>query len=72
MTLPDPKIIDLINAKKDGDDPFTSLEFFPPRSEEGVIVRSIKKIQTSLEDMMREIHSCKHSHTPSLTHILSP
>jgi hypothetical protein len=41
MTSPDPKIIDLINTKKEGDVPFTSLEFFPPRSEEGVTVRPI-------------------------------
>ena len=39
MASPDPKIIDLLNAKKEGDAPFTSLEFFPPRTEEGVTVR---------------------------------
>lgn len=32
---PDPKIIDLISKNADGT-PFTSLEFFPPRTEEGV------------------------------------
>ncbi|KAI2512196.1 Methylenetetrahydrofolate reductase [Fragilaria crotonensis] len=32
----DPKIIDLLNQKKEGDLPFPSLEYFPPRSDEGV------------------------------------
>ena len=41
MASPDPKIIDLLNAKTEGDAPFTSLEYFPPRSEEGVAVRSV-------------------------------
>eukprot|EP00545_Synedropsis_sp_CCMP1620_P009726 CAMPEP_0119003432 /NCGR_PEP_ID=MMETSP1176-20130426/555_1 /TAXON_ID=265551 /ORGANISM="Synedropsis recta cf, Strain CCMP1620" /LENGTH=402 /DNA_ID=CAMNT_0006955033 /DNA_START=25 /DNA_END=1233 /DNA_ORIENTATION=- len=33
---PDPKIIDLFNAKKEGDAPAASLEFFPPRTDDGV------------------------------------
>lgn len=32
----DPKIIDLIKSRKESDGPFTSLEYFPPRTEEGV------------------------------------
>ncbi len=35
---PDPKIIDLISEKK-ADGILTSLEYFPPRTEEGVKVR---------------------------------
>ena len=38
-----PKIIDLINAHKDGEAPCTSIEFFPPRTEDGVKVRSQKQ-----------------------------
>jgi hypothetical protein len=38
--MADPKIIDLLNQKKEGDKPFASLEYFPPRSEEGVKVGS--------------------------------
>jgi hypothetical protein len=33
----DPKIIDIISQKKEG--PYVSLEYFPPRSAEGVKVR---------------------------------
>eukprot|EP00568_Trieres_chinensis_P006877 CAMPEP_0183299732 /NCGR_PEP_ID=MMETSP0160_2-20130417/6379_1 /TAXON_ID=2839 ORGANISM="Odontella Sinensis, Strain Grunow 1884" /NCGR_SAMPLE_ID=MMETSP0160_2 /ASSEMBLY_ACC=CAM_ASM_000250 /LENGTH=428 /DNA_ID=CAMNT_0025462031 /DNA_START=201 /DNA_END=1487 /DNA_ORIENTATION=+ len=33
---PDPKIIDLLNKRAQADGPFASLEFFPPRTEEGV------------------------------------
>ena len=35
-----PKIIDLIKKKDDGSKPFVSIEFFPPRTETGVKVRS--------------------------------
>jgi len=35
-----PKIIDLIKNKEDGSKPFISIEFFPPRTETGVKVRS--------------------------------
>jgi hypothetical protein len=38
MMAADPKIIDLLNAKKEGDAPFASLEFFPPRTDDGVQV----------------------------------
>jgi hypothetical protein len=38
MSEANPKIIDLIKAKKAGSPPATSLEFFPPRTEEGVKV----------------------------------
>jgi hypothetical protein len=45
---PDPKIIDILRSKKPDDDnnnnnnkPFVSLEYFPPRSEEGVTVRAL-------------------------------
>jgi len=33
---PDLKIIDLLNARKENDAPFTSIEYFPPRTEDGV------------------------------------
>lgn len=37
--MADPKIIDLIKAREgEGQGPFTSLEFFPPRTDEGVKV----------------------------------
>lgn len=35
----DPKIIDLIKQKQAGNKPFASIEYFPPRTEEGVKVR---------------------------------
>lgn len=35
----DPKIIDIISQKKDS--PYVSLEYFPPRSAEGVKVRGV-------------------------------
>jgi hypothetical protein len=38
MTTTDPKIIDLLQNKKDGDI-LVSLEYFPPRTEAGVQVR---------------------------------
>ena len=34
-----PKIIDLIKKKENGSKPFVSIEFFPPRTEQGVKVR---------------------------------
>lgn len=40
--MADAKIIDLIKEKKEGDKPFISLEFFPPRTDEGVKVRTRK------------------------------
>ena len=61
MTSPDPKIIDLINTKKEGDVPFTSLEFFPPRSEEGVTVRPInEKYKMNLQNEKRKINRSIH------------
>ena len=33
------KIIDLIKAKEEGSKPFISIEFFPPRTADGVKVR---------------------------------
>jgi 5,10-methylenetetrahydrofolate reductase len=38
MATIDPKIIDLLNQEKNGKVP-VSLEYFPPRTEEGVKVR---------------------------------
>ena len=38
MTQADPKIIDLIKAKEENSKPFSSIEFFPPRTEVGVKV----------------------------------
>jgi hypothetical protein len=40
MISPDPKIIDLLNESKDEETP-VSLEYFPPRTEDGVKVCSI-------------------------------
>ena len=38
--MADPKIVDLIKAREGEDQgPFTSLEFFPPRTDEGIKVR---------------------------------
>jgi hypothetical protein len=37
---PNPKIIDLIQKKQAGSKPFVSIEFFPPRSDDGVKVRN--------------------------------
>jgi hypothetical protein len=34
----DPKIIDLLKERQEGSKPFVSIEFFPPRSEDGVKV----------------------------------
>jgi len=40
MDIPaDPKIIDLLKAREEGSKPFVSIEFFPPRSADGVTVR---------------------------------
>ena len=38
MSSADPKIIELINAQKKEGNVLTSLEYFPPRTEEGVKV----------------------------------
>jgi hypothetical protein len=38
MTSPDPKIIDLLNEKKQNGEILVSLEYFPPRTETGVQV----------------------------------
>lgn len=39
MSAADPKIIDIISKEKEG--PYISLEYFPPRSAEGVKVRAV-------------------------------
>ena len=40
--MADPKIVDLIKARESEDQgPFTSLEFFPPRTDEGIKVRAL-------------------------------
>ena len=44
MTSPDPKIIDLIKERCGQGEAVTSLEYFPPRTEEGVKVRLIPGI----------------------------
>lgn len=36
----DPKIIETLSKKEDGSKPFVSIEFFPPRSDVGVKVRT--------------------------------
>jgi hypothetical protein len=39
MDIPaDAKIIDLLKKREEGSKPFVSIEFFPPRSEDGVTV----------------------------------
>ncbi len=45
---PDLKIIDLINARKLEGDSFTSIEYFPPRTEDGV------KVRDSMNDHSKE------------------
>jgi len=40
----DPKIIDLLQKREDGSKPFVSIEFFPPRSDEGVKVRAYDRL----------------------------
>jgi hypothetical protein len=37
--MADPKIIDLIKQKQADSKPFASIEYFPPRTEDGVKVR---------------------------------
>ena len=44
----DPKIIDIISKEKEG--PYVSLEYFPPRSAEGVKVRLSSKNVPSHHD----------------------
>jgi hypothetical protein len=41
VLAPDLKIIDLVNARKLDGAPFTSIEYFPPRTEDGVKVREV-------------------------------
>jgi hypothetical protein len=41
MDMPaDPKIIDLLKKREEGSKPFVSIEFFPPRSDDGVKVNA--------------------------------
>ena len=49
---PDPKIIDLINARGEDEVPFTSLEFFPPRTEEGVTVRTYVPMNLAVKTLL--------------------
>ena len=46
-----PKIIDLIQKKEAGSKPFVSIEFFPPRTDTGVKVRT-DFMTNGLDDMM--------------------
>jgi len=57
MASPDPKIIDLLNAKTEGDAPFTSLEYFPPRSEEGVanLYSRMERMKTTLHPLFTDV-----------------
>ena len=50
-----PKIIDLIKKKENGSKPFVSIEFFPPRTEQGVKVRLclLCRVPTHLLSMMQ-------------------
>jgi len=51
MTSPDPKIIDLINAKKESGESLVSLEYFPPRTEDGV-----KNLNNRMERMRKNLN----------------
>lgn len=46
-----PKIIDLIKKKENGSKPFVSIEFFPPRTEQGV-----KNLYSRMERMKKSIN----------------
>ena len=50
MTSPDPKIIDIIKEKCGKGEAITSLEYFPPRTEEGVKVRVETPISFSIDE----------------------
>lgn len=57
--MADPKIVDLIKAREGEDQgPFTSLEFFPPRTDEGIKVRAC----SSLLFVLLPVHVfvCRH------------
>ncbi len=43
---PDPKIIDLLNNPPPNGTPYISLEYFPPKTEEGVMVRVTKRVRS--------------------------
>lgn len=46
-----PKIIDLIKSKEAGSKPFVSIEFFPPRTDDGVKVRRMNSNDRRLEGL---------------------
>lgn len=53
---PDPKIIDLIQKESPDGKPYVSIEFFPPRSEEAVQVRTNEHNST-----LKVIYAHSHS-----------
>ena len=57
-TSPDPKIIDLLKAKKEGSKPFASIEFFPPRTEVGVKVCNFGSFLSQLMFVLLLEKSC--------------
>ena len=63
--MADPKIVDLIKAREGEDQgPFTSLEFFPPRTDEGIKVRAC----SSLLFVLLPVFVCRHGCCECLDH----
>jgi hypothetical protein len=55
------KIIDLIKAKDPESKPFVSIEYFPPRTEDGVKVRREQWMDIG-DSFFRRIHLTQFSH----------
>ena len=57
MDMPaDPKIIDLLKKREEGSKPFVSIEFFPPRSDDGVkvnLLRTFRRSSSATDFVMR-------------------
>jgi hypothetical protein len=51
-TPADAKIVDLLKKREEGSKPFVSIEFFPPRTEVGVTVRSDEMSSSLGEDIV--------------------
>ena len=65
---PNPKIIDLITPGTEDGTPFVSLEYFPPRTEEGVKVRFVPKRP---KDTYRTVRSSCRKETSLCCHLTS-
>eukprot|EP01083_Nonionella_stella_P114622 339155_1 len=57
MTTVNPKIVDLINAKEGEDATITSLEYFPPRTADGVknLYARMERMKTNLNPLFTDI-----------------